>query len=75
MSSGMHVWGDEAMTRVERRTARLNMRLTPDALELLREAARQQNQDITTFVLSAALERTRDVLNRSDEPQSMHTTA
>lgn len=44
------------------RTARLNMRLTPDALQLLREASRLQGQDVTSFVLGAALDHARRVL-------------
>lgn len=44
------------------RTARLNMRISPDALETIREAAAAQQQDVTSFVLGAAMERARDVL-------------
>lgn len=44
------------------RTARLNMRISPDALDTLREAAAAQQQDVTSFVLGAAMERARDVL-------------
>jgi uncharacterized protein (DUF1778 family) len=44
------------------RSARLNMRVSPDALELIREAARAQQQDVTSFVLGAAMERARLVL-------------
>lgn len=49
------------------RTARLNMRLTPQALLLIREAAAAQNQDITSFVLGAALDKARAVLTRQRE--------
>lgn len=49
------------------RTARLNMRLTPQALFLIREAAAAQNQDITSFVLGAALDKARTVLTRDHE--------
>lgn len=49
------------------RTARLNMRLTPQALVLIREAAAAQNQDITSFVLGAALDKARTVLTRDHE--------
>jgi uncharacterized protein (DUF1778 family) len=49
------------------RTARLNMRLTPQALVLIREAAAAQNQDITSFVLGAALDKARRVLTRDHE--------
>lgn len=44
------------------RSARLNMRIAPDALDLLREAAAAQQQDVTSFVLGAAMERARAVL-------------
>ena len=44
------------------RTARLNMRISPEALELVREAAAAQQQDVTSFVLGAAMERSRTVL-------------
>lgn len=44
------------------RTARLNMRIAPDALEVLREAAAAQQQDVTSFVLGAAMEQARAVL-------------
>ena len=43
------------------RTERLNMRLTPDALALIRDAAATQNQDVSAFVLGAALDRAREV--------------
>jgi len=49
------------------RTARLNMRLTPQALLLIREAAAAENRDITSFVLDAALDRARTVLTRHHE--------
>jgi uncharacterized protein (DUF1778 family) len=44
------------------RTARLNMRISPSALELLREAAELQQQDLSAFVLGAAMERARATL-------------
>lgn len=44
------------------RSARLNMRITPDALDLLREAAATQQQDVTSFVLGAAMAQARTVL-------------
>lgn len=50
------------MTDNSRRTARVNMRLTPESLELLREAARLQDQDLTSFILGAALDRSRRVV-------------
>lgn len=45
-----------------RRSARLNMRLTPESLQLLREASRLQAQDVTSFVLGAAIDHARRVL-------------
>jgi len=44
------------------RSARLSMRIAPDALETIREAAIAQQQDITGFVLSAAMDRARAVV-------------
>ena len=44
------------------RTARLNMRISPEALDTIREAAAAQQQDVTSFVLGAAMERAGDVL-------------
>lgn len=44
------------------RTSRLNMRLSPEALGMLREAALRQQQDVSAFVLGAAMERARAVL-------------
>lgn len=44
------------------RSARLNMRISPDALATLKSAASAQQQDLTSFVLGAALQRARDVL-------------
>lgn len=41
------------------RSARLNMRLSPTALDTLRRAASAQQQDVTSFVLGAAMERAR----------------
>ena len=38
------------------------MRISPDALESIREAASAQQQDVTSFVLGAAMERARAVL-------------
>jgi len=49
------------------RTARLDMRLTPQALLLIRGAAAAQNQDVTSFVLGAALDRARAVLGGHHE--------
>jgi len=49
-------------TQIPDRSARLNMRISPDALESIREAASAQQQDVTSFVLGAAMERARAVL-------------
>ena len=48
-------------TRTDR-SARLNMRIAPAALETIRRAAAAQQQDVSSFVLGAALERARAVL-------------
>ncbi|WP_172829008.1 type II toxin-antitoxin system TacA family antitoxin [Paraoerskovia marina] len=40
------------------------MRLSPDALETIREAAAAQQQDVSAFVLGAAMEHAREVLLR-----------
>jgi uncharacterized protein (DUF1778 family) len=55
------------MGEKDRRTSRMNMRLTPDDLAVLKTAARTQHQDLTTFVLAAALERARQVINEPGE--------
>lgn len=44
------------------KSERLNVRLSLEALETIREAASVQQQDTTSFVLGAALERARGVL-------------
>ena len=44
------------------RSARLNMRISPEALELLRSAAAKQEQDLSAFVLGTAMERARAIL-------------
>lgn len=49
-------------THTAARTARLNVRLTPDALANIRDAAAAQQQDVSSFVLGAALEKARTVL-------------
>ncbi len=46
----------------EAKSARVNLRLNPEALELIRAAAGVQQQDLTSFVLGAAMERARTVL-------------
>lgn len=44
------------------RSARLNMRVAPEALATIREAAAAQQQDVTSFVLGAAMDQARSVL-------------
>ena len=44
------------------KSERLNLRTSSEALETIREAAHVQQQDLTSFVLGAALERARAVL-------------
>ena len=44
------------------KSARLNLRLDPESLETIRAAANVQQQDLTSFVLGAAMERARMVL-------------
>lgn len=44
------------------KTERLNLRISVDALATIKEAAALQGQDMTSFVLGAALERSRAVL-------------
>ena len=46
----------------------MNMRLTPEELALLRSGAQMQHQDLTAFVLEAALERARQL---SREPREV----
>ena len=46
------------------RSDRLNMRVSPEALAMIREAAAAQQQDVSAFVLGAAMEHARDVLLR-----------
>lgn len=45
-----------------KRSERLNVRLSSEALVTIREAAQAQQQDLTSFVLGAALDRARAVL-------------
>lgn len=46
----------------EAKSARINLRLSPEALETIRVAAAVQQQDLTSFVLGAAMERARAVI-------------
>ncbi|UNX55199.1 DUF1778 domain-containing protein [Georgenia sp. TF02-10] len=52
------------MPTADVRSERLNMRLSPEALATIREAAAAQQQDVSAFVLGAAMERAREVLLR-----------
>lgn len=53
-------------------SARLNLRLQPAALTRLREAADLRQQDVTNFVLGAALERASDIIEREHRTR-LHT--
>jgi uncharacterized protein (DUF1778 family) len=44
------------------KSARINLRLSPESLETIRSAASAQQQDLTSFVLGAAMDRSRAVL-------------
>lgn len=46
------------------RSARISLRLQPAALQTLRAAAELRAQDLTSFVLGAALDRAADVVGR-----------
>jgi uncharacterized protein (DUF1778 family) len=50
------------MTTDNARSERINMRITSDSLQTLREAAAYQQQDLSAFVLGSALENARAVL-------------
>jgi hypothetical protein len=56
------VKGREAPVMSEAKSARINLRLNPESLETIRAAASVQQQDLTSFVLGAAMERARAVL-------------
>ena len=42
--------------------SRINMRVSPEVLEQIREAAKLQDQDLTAFVLGSAMSNARQVL-------------
>lgn len=44
------------------------MRLTPESMALIRAGAAAQDQDITTFVIGAAVIRARELLANQQEP-------
>ena len=46
----------------EAKSARINVRLSPESLETIKAAASVQQQDLTSFVLGAVMERARAVL-------------
>jgi len=46
----------------EAKSTRINLRLSPESLETIRAAASVQQQDLTSFVLGASMERARAVL-------------
>ena len=52
------------MSTASVRSERVNMRVSPAALATLREAAAAQQQDLSAFVLGAAMEHAREVLLR-----------
>jgi uncharacterized protein (DUF1778 family) len=58
----MYTKGGSTMTTSLARSSRLNMRLSPKAHEQLRQAAELTNQDVTSFVLGAALQSAREVM-------------
>jgi uncharacterized protein (DUF1778 family) len=46
----------------EAKSARINLRLSPESIETIRAAASVQQQDLTSFVLGTSMERARAVL-------------
>ncbi len=48
-------------------SVRLNMRVSPEARRMLKRAARAHGQNVTAFVLGAALDRARAVLAEDRE--------
>lgn len=52
------------MPSANARSERLSMRVSPEALATIREAAAAQQQDVSSFVLGAAMERAREVVLR-----------
>lgn len=50
------------------KTERLNLRLSAEALGRIRRAADRRQQDLTSFVLGAALEKCDDILGLKPEP-------
>ncbi len=59
----MYTFGErEQMTNDTARSTRLNMRISPEALEELKNAASTNSQDVTSFVLGAAMDKAREVM-------------
>lgn len=56
---GVNNTGSAAMSA---KTERMNLRCSAETIATLREAAELQGQDLTSFVLGAALDRARSVL-------------
>lgn len=50
------------MHKQQTKSERMNIRVSADALSTIREAAGLQGQDLTSFVMGAAMERARAVL-------------
>ena len=50
------------VTKLSARTARLNMRISPEALVTLQAAAASLQQDVSSFVLGTAVAKAREVL-------------
>lgn len=50
------------------RTARLNLRLTPDELALIRWAAKEQELAVTAFVLGAVIAWAQKIANAGRDP-------
>lgn len=61
-TGGVRTMSDDHEAPRDARTKRINMRLSEEALETIRAAAAAQQQDVTSFVLGASLERARAVL-------------
>jgi uncharacterized protein (DUF1778 family) len=58
----MYISANEAGGTMGTAKTRINMRVSEDNLNLIREAAGANGQDMTSFVLGAALERARAVV-------------
>jgi uncharacterized protein (DUF1778 family) len=54
--------GRRSIIMSEAKSARINVRLSPESLETIKAAASVQQQDLTSFVLGAVMERARAVL-------------